>query len=48
MEIAMLRADVVEDREATMTRFLCGLRPEIAEIVELHHYVEITDMVDET
>lgn len=46
MEIAMLRADVVEDREATMARFLTGLRPKIAEVVELHHYVEITDMVD--
>ena len=46
MEIAMLRANVVEDREATMARFLSGLRPEITKIIELQHYVEITDMVD--
>ncbi|XP_071928142.1 uncharacterized protein [Coffea arabica] len=31
MEVLMLRADVQEDPEATMARFLNGLRPEIAE-----------------
>ncbi|XP_040967920.1 uncharacterized protein [Gossypium hirsutum] len=45
MEIAMIRADVQEDREATMARFLAGLNREIANIVELQHYVEIVDMV---
>ncbi|KAG2411210.1 hypothetical protein I3760_Q021300 [Carya illinoinensis] len=34
-----------EDREATMARFLCGLNREIANVVELQHYVEIEDMV---
>ena len=29
MEIAMLRADIVEDHEATMARFYSGLRPEL-------------------
>ncbi|XP_057808603.1 uncharacterized protein LOC131023078 [Salvia miltiorrhiza] len=45
MEIAMIRANVDEDREATMARFLCGLNKEIANIVDLQHYVELEDMV---
>ncbi|XP_012472379.1 uncharacterized protein LOC105789554 [Gossypium raimondii] len=45
MEVAMIRVDVEEDREATMARFLTGLNREIANIVELHHYVEVIDMV---
>ncbi|XP_042972946.1 uncharacterized protein LOC122304748, partial [Carya illinoinensis] len=45
MEVAMIRANVEEDREATMARFLCGLNREIANVVELQHYVEIEDMV---
>ncbi|XP_059446591.1 uncharacterized protein LOC132178154, partial [Corylus avellana] len=45
MEIAMIRANVEEDREATMARFLNGLNREIANVVELQHYVELEDMV---
>ncbi|XP_062100496.1 uncharacterized protein LOC133806405 [Humulus lupulus] len=45
MEVAMIRANVEEDREATMARLLHGLNREIANIVELQHYVELTDMV---
>jgi hypothetical protein len=45
MEIAMIRANVVEDREATMARFLNGLNWDIANMVELQHYVELEDMV---
>ena len=45
MEIAMIRANVEEDREATMARFLQGLNTEIANVVELQHYVELEDMV---
>ena len=45
MEIAMIRANVEEDREATMARFLVGLNREIVNLVELHHYVELEDMV---
>ena len=45
MEIAMIRANVEEDREATMARFLGGLNREIANLVELQHYVELEDMV---
>ena len=45
MEIAMISANVVEDREATMARFLNGLNQDIANVVELQHYVELEDMV---
>ncbi|KAF7802274.1 Transposon Ty3-I Gag-Pol polyprotein [Senna tora] len=47
MKIAMIRANIniVEDREATMARFICGLNKEIANVVELQHYVEIEDLV---
>ena len=48
IEIAMIRANVEEDREATMTRFLNGLNREIADKVELQHYVEIEEMVHKT
>ncbi|GLU12626.1 hypothetical protein SLE2022_292900 [Rubroshorea leprosula] len=45
MEIAMVRVNVEEDREATMARFLHGLNRDIANVVELQHYVELEDMV---
>jgi hypothetical protein len=41
----VIRANVVEDREATMARFLNGLNRDIANVVELQHYVELEDMV---
>ncbi|XP_027096106.1 uncharacterized protein [Coffea arabica] len=46
MKISMLRADIQEDREATMARFLNGPRAEIADQLELQYYVEIEDMVE--
>lgn len=45
MEMAMIRANIEEDREAIMARFLNGLNREIANVVELQHYVELEDMV---
>jgi hypothetical protein len=45
MEVAMIRANVEEDRQATMARFLSGLNRGIANVVELQHYVEVEDMV---
>jgi hypothetical protein len=45
MEVAMIRTNVEEDREATMARFLSGLNRDIANVIELQHYVEIEDMV---
>lgn len=46
MEIAMMHTNVAEHREDTMVQFLSGLNKEIANIIELHHYVELKDMVD--
>ncbi|KAA3477933.1 RNA-binding protein 25-like [Gossypium australe] len=45
MEVDMIRADVEEDREATMARFKAGLNSDIANIVEVQHCVEVMDMV---
>ena len=45
MEVAMARANIEEDREATMARFLAGLNWDIQNVVELQHYVELEDMV---
>uniref|UniRef100_A0A2N9F293 Reverse transcriptase domain-containing protein n=1 Tax=Fagus sylvatica TaxID=28930 RepID=A0A2N9F293_FAGSY len=45
MEVAMIWANVEEDREATMARFFSGLNRDIANVIELQHYVEIEDMV---
>ena len=44
-EVAMIRANVVEYREATMARFLGGLNRDIANIVELHPYGELEEML---
>ena len=45
IKIVMIWANVEEDIEATMTRFLNGLNRDIANVVELQHYVELEDMV---
>ena len=45
MEVAMIRANIKKDRETTMARFLQGLKNEIANVVELQHYVEVEDIV---
>jgi hypothetical protein len=45
MKVGMIRANVEEDLEATMARFLHWLNREIADVVEMQHYVELTDMV---
>ncbi|KAK8554936.1 hypothetical protein V6N13_016190 [Hibiscus sabdariffa] len=45
MEMSMKRANIVEDREATMARFLNGLNTNIANVVELQHYVKLDEMV---
>ncbi|GKV05420.1 hypothetical protein SLEP1_g17437 [Rubroshorea leprosula] len=45
MEIAMVKANVEKDKEATMARFLHGLNRDIGNVVELQHYVELEDMV---
>lgn len=45
MEVALLRANVQEEPEATMARFLHGLNHDIRDVVELHHYVELEELV---
>ncbi|KAH9734671.1 hypothetical protein KPL71_017451 [Citrus sinensis] len=45
MEIIMIRANIEEEREATMARFLHGLNQDIANVVDLQHYVELEDMI---
>ena len=46
MEILMARANIDEDREATISRFLNGLDPRIAEVVENYPYIELVDVVN--
>ena len=45
MEVAMIKANVGEDREATMARFITRLNREIADVVDLHQYVEMEDLL---
>ncbi|XP_019414591.1 PREDICTED: uncharacterized protein LOC109326356 [Lupinus angustifolius] len=47
MELALLRSNFHEDREATMARFLHGLNQDIQDIIELQHYVELDDLVQQ-
>ncbi|XP_027100922.2 uncharacterized protein [Coffea arabica] len=46
MKMAMMRADVQEDLEPTMSSFLNGLRPEIVKIVQLQHYLNMIELLD--
>jgi len=39
--MTMILANVVEDREATLARFLNGLNRDIANVDEQHHYMEL-------
>ena len=48
MEIAIIRTNVSEDGETTMARFLNGLNIDIANMVELQHYLEIEDIMHMT
>lgn len=41
MDIAMIRANIKDDREATMARFLNGLNRDIANVVELENMVHM-------
>ncbi|RDX96202.1 hypothetical protein CR513_21169, partial [Mucuna pruriens] len=45
IEISMTRANVKENREVTMARFIGGLKKEIVDVVELQHYMEIEDLL---
>ena len=41
----MIRANVNEDEEVTMSRFLNGLNRDITNVVELQSYVELEELV---
>ena len=45
MEISLIRAQIEESQKATMARFLHGLNREIQDIVELHHYASLEDLI---
>ncbi|KAL1351883.1 hypothetical protein AAHE18_06G126600 [Arachis hypogaea] len=45
MEMLMITANIEEDTEVTMARFVGGLNRAIADVMELHHYVEMEDLV---
>lgn len=45
MEVAMITANISEDRNAIMARFFSGLNQNIANVVELQHYIEIEYMI---
>ena len=45
METIQIRANLVEEAEVTMARFLAGLKPEIANRVELQHYMDVEEML---
>lgn len=47
MEIAMIRANMEKDLEATMARFIGKLSKEIADVVDLQHYVEMEELLHE-
>jgi hypothetical protein len=46
MEIAMIRANVEEDREATMVKFLNGLNQDNTNMVELEDMVHMVIKVE--
>lgn len=45
MEILMIQADISEDREATMSRLLGGLSLDIQDRLEMHHYVDLEEIL---
>jgi RNA-splicing ligase RtcB len=45
MKLAMIRANVEEDMDATMAIFMNGVNHDIAHIIGLYHYMELEVMV---
>jgi hypothetical protein len=43
MEMLLIKANIEEDSDVTMARFTGGPNKEIADVVELHHYVDMED-----
>ncbi|XP_051149220.1 uncharacterized protein LOC127263941 [Andrographis paniculata] len=45
LETAMMRADIVEDPEATMARFMSGINRDLRDTLELHPYVDLSELL---
>jgi hypothetical protein len=45
LKVAMIRANVNEDDEVTISRFLNGLNRDLTNVVELQSYVELEELV---
>ena len=45
IEISLIRDQIEKSQEATMARFLHGLNRDIQDIVVLHHYVSLEDLI---
>jgi len=45
LEVALIRANVNEDEEVTMSMFFNGLNRDITNVVELQSYVELEELV---
>ena len=48
MEVLMIQAKIEEDEEATMAWFLSGLNNDIRDVVKLHEFVEMEDLLHKT
>ncbi len=45
MDLAMIKTEVEKSEEVTMAQFMGGLNREIANLVELHHYEHMEDLL---
>jgi len=45
MEVTLMEAEMEETHMATMTRFLNGLNRKIQDVVDMHHYEILEDLI---
>ena len=45
MEMIMIRLGLEDDEEVIMARFIAGLNVEIANEIELHHYLQMHELL---
>jgi len=45
LKMALTRANIQEDEDALIVRFLNGLNRDICDVVELHTYVALQDLI---
>ena len=48
MDVTLMKTEVEETHMATMARFLNGLNREIQDVVEMHHYETLEDLIHQT